>query len=543
MFIERLKLWWSIYWVWVLIGLLLLISVLLPAWYMVGMEENTRRYLMAMNLVNMPFQVIATLIFVGLLYIMQFGGFSSLRKRRIKTSAVKVHFSDVIGLGEAKREAWETVQLIKDRTRLKAIGGKILRGVLMVGPPGCGKTMLAKAIATEAGVPFLSCSGSEFVEVFVGVGASRMRRLFGQARAYARAYGACIIFIDELEVIGRHRILHDAFGGGAETNSTQNQLLVEMDGLNDEAANVVVIGATNAGSCLLDQALRRPGRFDREIFVGKPNLEERGRLFEHYLSKVKFDPAISVAKLARKAVSKTPAEIENIVKEAALIAARKRKEKLEYKELSEAVERIELGIEHRLSLTPQERERVAYHEVGHLVVLYLTHPTNDVFKISIRQRGSALGVVHSVPREEMYTDDSPSILADIRFALGGYAGERLKYGVTSNGVSSDFSAAMNMARGMVWRFGMGPSGLVGDFSGEKLSEQTLSVLNQDTQKILQSQLAEVEALLKKEWQLVEVLVRAVLEREELDFDEITDIFTRNGKPPRLIPGGPQAENA
>ena len=536
MFWHKLKLFWDRYWVWVSISCLVALSLLIPLWYLPAMEENTRKYILAMQVAALPYGVFQTLIFVGLLYIMQFsGGFAMFKKSCVKAEAVNIKFTDVIGLGQAKREAWEVVQLISDRRRVASLGGKILRGVLLVGPPGCGKTLLAKAIATEAGVPFLSVSGAEFVEVFVGVGASRVRRLFALARSHARAYGACIVFIDELEVIGRHRILHDAFGGGAETNSTQNQLLVELDGLGEEDANVIVIGATNAGEDILDEALLRPGRFDRKIFIGRPNLQEREQLFAYYLKKIKYDSQIDVARLARKAVRKTPAEIENIIKEAALIAARNRKDFVTYKEFSEAVERIELGVEHRLNLTPREKEMTAYHEAGHVLALYLTHPVDDVFKVSIRQRGGTLGVVHSVPREELYACDRDTLLAHIRVALGGYAAEKIKYGVTTDGVSADFTGATTYAHNMVWRLGMGESGLVGNFASipqAQLSDAMTEKLNWETQRILSAQLAEVEKLLQDEWVIVEELARALVQKEELDFDEVAEIFTRHGKPQR-----------
>ena len=287
----KIKLFLRDHWLGLSIAAVTLVAVLFPVWYLAGIEENTRRYIISMNVASMPWMVLNTVIFVGFLYLMQSGGFSALKKTKIDAGLVNIKFTDVVGLGEAKREAWEVVQLIKDRTRVKAIGGKILKGVLLVGPPGCGKTMLAKAVATEAGVPFISISGSEFVEVFVGVGASRVRKLFKQAKEYAQAHGSCIIFIDEIEVIGRKRVLYDAFGGGSETNSTQNQLLVEMDGLESEA-NIVVFAATNAIENILDDALLRPGRFDRKIFVGRPNLEEREALFAYYLGKVKYAPEL-----------------------------------------------------------------------------------------------------------------------------------------------------------------------------------------------------------------------------------------------------------
>ena len=532
----KIKLFFQRHWVGLSIAAIVVIAVLFPIWYLAGVEENTRRYIISMNVASMPWMVLNTVIFVGFLYLMQSGGLSALKKTKIDAATVNIKFSDVIGLTEAKREAWEVVQLIKDRTRVKAIGGKILKGVLLVGPPGCGKTLLAKAVATEAGVPFISISGSEFVEVFVGVGASRVRKLFKQAREYAQAHGSCIIFIDEIEVIGRKRVLYDAFGGGSETNSTQNQLLVEMDGL-DSAANVVVFAATNALEEILDDALLRPGRFDRKIFVGRPNLEEREALFGYYLGKVKYDPALEIARLARKAVHKTPAEIENIVKESALIAARGSRDMVTYKDFSEAIERVELGVAHRLSLNPHEKEMTAFHEAGHLLALYLTHPTNDVFKVSILNRGGALGVVHSMPSEEIYASDSNTLLAHIRTSLGGYAAEKIKYGVTTEGVSSDFANVTRLAHNMVWKLGMGKAGFIGDFTVIPQHERSSDInntLNREAQDIIKEQYALVDALLKENWPIVERFVKELLAREELDYDEIASVFTEYGKPPRPL---------
>lgn len=531
MFWYKIKLFFEKHWLSITIIFLIFISLILPVWYLSKMEENTRRYIMGINIASMPWGVLQTLIFVGLLYLLHYGGgFTRFKKANIKKGMVNVKFSDIIGLSQAKREAWEVVELIKDRKKVKAIGGKILKGVLLIGPPGCGKTMLAKAIATEAGVPFISVAGSEFVEVFVGVGASRVRKLFKEARREAKAHGACIIFIDELEVIGRRRILYDAFGGGAETNSTQNQLLVEMDGLNDDDANVIVFGATNAISDILDEALLRPGRFDRKIYIGKPNLEEREQLFKYYLGKVKYNSSIDIPRLARKAVYKTPAEIENIVKEAALIAARNKREVIEYQDLTAAIERIELGFAHKLSMTEKEREMTAYHEVGHLVILYLSHPTRDVFKISILNRGGTLGVVHSIPKEELYTTDRESLLANIRVSLGGYVAEKIKYGNTSDGVSADFSNAMSIAHNMVWKFGMGTDGFLGDFTlipERQLSNEMVAKLNFQTKQIIDEEYKNAEKILRENWDIVEDFVKVLLEKEELDYDEIVEIFKKH----------------
>ena len=530
-------------WLWVAILLGVVVAIVLPIWYMSGMEESVRRYIIGINVASLPWGILQTLVFVAFLYLLQYGGgFARFRKAKIAAARVNIRFPDVIGLMEAKREAWEVVQLIKDRAALRRVGGKILHGMLLIGPPGCGKTMLAKAIATEAGVPFLSTAGSEFVEIFVGVGASRVRKLFKQARQYSRAYGACIIFIDELEVVGKTRVFMDAFGGSSESNSTLNQLLVEMDGLTDEDLHVVVIGAMNAAEEVLDPALVRPGRFDRTITIGRPNLQERQEIFAYYSKKIRLDPGVDLARLARKAVYKTPAEIENILKEAALIAARERREMVTYKDISAAIERIELGVAHRLNMTPKEREVTAYHEAGHLVILYLTHPTNDVFKASIIQRGGTLGVVHSIPREELYSSDLHTLKAHVKVALAGYVSERLKYGVTTDGVSADFANAMRIAHDMVWRYGMGGDGLFGDFTRipkEQLSDSLKEKLNDATQKVLHEALGEVEETLKAESRIVERFAHELLDHDELDYDEIVAVFQEYGKPPKGIAVAPQ----
>ncbi|MEI8176880.1 MAG: AAA family ATPase, partial [Candidatus Omnitrophota bacterium] len=433
---------------------------------------------------------------------------------------------DIIGIDEAKAEAWEVVQLIKDHQRLKKIGGKIIRGILMLGPPGCGKTYLAKAVATEAGIPFISISASEFMEVFVGVGASRMRKLFKKARRLAEANGGCIVFIDELDAIGRKRSF-SFLGGGGETNTTLNQLLVEMDGLKENEQNVIVIGATNAPEAELDEALKRPGRFDRKVYIDRPNLEGREAIFKHYLSKVKYDTAIDVGKLARQAVYKSPADIMNIVKESALIATRSGRDMVTHKDISDAIDRIDLGIKHRKFMTPGEKEMVAYHESGHLVVLYLRHPTKDVFKASIISHKGALGMVQPQMKEELHTESKEALLTDIEVFLSGYASEKIKYGTTSSGVASDFKGAMWVAHRMVWSLGMSDAGVVGDYSTippEEISDELKNRLNNETQKIMQRCLGEAERILREEWKIVERFVQELLAKEELEYDEIDAIF-------------------
>jgi cell division protease FtsH len=536
---AKIRLFFQRNWLWFAIAGGVTVAIILPIWYMAGMDESVRKYIIGINIASLPWGIIQTLVFVAFLYLLQYGGgFGQFRKSRVKSGQVNVKFTDVIGLTEAKKDAWEMVQLIKDRAALKKVGGKILHGMLMVGPPGCGKTMMAKAIATEAGVPFLSASGSEFVEVFVGVGAARVRKLFKQARQFSRAYGACIIFIDELEVLGRSRVYFDAFGGNQEGNQTLNQLLVEMDGLNDDGTPIVVIGAMNAQEEVLDAALLRPGRFDRTIAISRPNLQERTEIFEYYAKKIKIAPTVDIARLARKAVYKTPAEIENILKESALIATRDKREVITYKDITAAIERIELGVAHRLNMTTHEREMTAFHEAGHLLILYLTHPTNDVFKASIIQRGGILGVVHSIPREELFSSDGETLKAHIKVALGGYMAEKLKFGVTTDGVASDFSNAMIIAHNMIWKYGMGEKGFVGDYTRipkEQLSEALKEKLNAATQRLLQQSVDEVESTLKSESHILDRFARELLKRDELDYDEIVAIFQEYGKPPRALP--------
>ncbi len=400
----------------------------------------------------------------------------------------------------------------------------------MVGPPGCGKTYLAKAVATEAKVPFISVSGSEFTEVFVGVGASRVRKLFKRARMLAYGHGACIVFIDELDAIGRQRSF--SFMGGQETNATQNQLLIEMDGLKEKSADVIVIGATNAAEGVLDEALLRSGRFDRKIYIDRPDLAGREKIFKYYLDKIKYDSSsVNISRLAKKAVYKSPADIENIVKESALIATREKRTEIKYEDITEAIERIDIGIKRQRKMTSKEREMIAFHEAGHLIVMYMLHPTDDVFKASIISRKGTLGVVYSQPREELYTSSKDKILADVKVLLAGYMSEKLKNGVTSDGVASDFKKAMMIAHDMVWKFGMGKNGFIGDYTvipETQLSESIKEKLNNETQEVLLSCVKEVEELLKLKWEIVERFVDELLKKEELEYDEIEEIFKQYG---------------
>ncbi len=513
----------------VILVAVVVILVILSVIGLMSLESFYRK----MTLATMPVQFIMAGIHAGIFVFMYLtfmrGGFAKLDKAPIKGKDVSITWDDVIGMKEAKQEANEVVQLIKDRARVTKMGGSVVKGLLMLGPPGCGKTYMAKAIATEADMPFISMSGSEFVEVFVGVGASRVRKLFKKARDLAYGYGGCILFIDEIDAIGRSRTF--SFMGGQETNSTLNQVLAEMDGLKGKESNIVVIGATNAPEEHLDQALLRPGRFDRKIIVTNPSQEDREELFKFYLNKVKAEKGLDLGRLARRAVGKSPADIANIVKESALIATRNKKKAIGQKEISEAFERVDLGIKHRLSVTPGEKEMTAYHESGHLIVTFLKAPSKSVFKASIIPRRGTLGVVWSPEKEELHNRSKEQLMSDIMISLGGYVAEKIRFGTTTTGVSSDFQKAMKVAHGMVWQIGMGESGYVGDYTAvpkEELAEEIKVTLNKDTNSIMNECMKEVEKTLTAKKKVLDRFSKELLEREELEYDEIIQIFEEYG---------------
>ncbi|UCD15768.1 MAG: AAA family ATPase [Candidatus Omnitrophota bacterium] len=494
-----------------------------------------------------PFQIFISIvtgfvfvIFYSFMYMWLFfgGGFAKLSQKKIKEKEVDVKWSDVIGMESVKLEISEVIKLLKDRAQLKRIGGKVIKGVLMVGPPGCGKTYLAKAIATETGLPFLPSVGSEFVGIFVGLGAMRIKSLFKQARTLADINGGCIVFIDEIDSIARPRVGVSGFGGGISHNATINQLLSELDGLRQEESNIVIIAATNVNEEELDPALMRAGRFDRKVYVDYPQLEDRKNLFKYYLDKTKYDPDIDVAVLARKTVYFSPADISNMVREASLIAVRNNREITIMKDLSEAYDRVEFGFKSGLLLSEKEKVWVAYHEAGHAIIAYLMHPTTDVVKASIIPRKGFLGYAHPVPREEIHIDTKNQLLASIKTSLASYVAEKLKFGSTGSGVNTDFSNALKTAHNMVYRWGMGETGILGNFYtpgifhptyGLTVSEKIRQKLDEDVQKILSSCLKEVEEILTKEKDLLEYFARELLKKEELEYDEIVEIFKKHGK--------------
>ena len=560
---ERIALFFELHWVALAIVVVMVLSILWPILALSGIDSYQRSYILAFFSLTPVQSILYSGIFVAMLFWLHYGGgsFSKLAKSRVRGDQVNVRWDDVIGMEEAKHEAWEVVELLKDHVKVTQIGGKVLRGVLLIGPPGCGKTYLAKAIATESGLPFLSISGSEFIEIFVGTGPARVRKIFKKAQQMARVEGGCIVFIDELDAVGTSRGADLGFGAQTERNNTVNELLVQMDGLESQRYNIVVIGATNANERVLDEALLRPGRLDRKIYVDRPGLEDREKLYQFYLGKVKADGAIDIARLARRSVWKSPADIENIVKEAALIAARNQRQLIAFKDLSEALERIELGFKRRRKMNEEERRRIAYHEAGHVVVTYLLHPTDDVFKASIISRRDALGVVYHQPREELFTSSRTRILANIKAALAGYAAEKLKFESTSDGVAADFRNAMTQAHTMVWRLGMGTNGYVGDYevllsswafreagAGDRISDRTKERLNEETHKILAECVKDVERLLRAEDVLLDRFANELLKKDELEYDDIEAIFTEYGRQrvlsaPTPAPGGPASPSS
>ncbi len=529
MITRRLRMYLRTYKTIIIVVCIVIILLILSVIGLMSLESFYRK----MTIATMPVQFIMAGIHAGIFVFMYLtfmrGGFAKLDKAPIKGKDVSIRWDDVIGMYDAKQEAWEVVQLIKDRATVTKMGGSVVKGLLLLGPPGCGKTYIAKAVATEANMPFISMSGSEFVEVFVGVGASRVRKLFKKARDLAFGFGGCILFIDEIDAIGRSRSF--SFMGGQETNSTLNQLLAEMDGLKGKDDNIVVIGATNAQETHLDQALLRPGRFDRKIMVTLPSQDDREELFKFYLDKVKAEEGMDLGRLARRAVRKTPADIANIVKEAALIATRNKKKAIGLKEISEAFERVDLGIKHRMTVTPREKEMTAYHESGHLIINYLKAPSKTVFKASIIPRRGTLGVVWAPEREELHSKSKEQLLEDIMMDLGGYVAEKIRYGTTTTGVASDFSKAMNIAHAMVWQLGMGESGLVGDYTvipKEQLSEKVRQTMNSDTGVLLKTSLEAVEETLTEKRKILDRFASELLKREELEYDEIIAIFDEYG---------------
>jgi cell division protease FtsH len=443
---------------------------------------------------------------------------------------LRTTFRDVAGVDEAVAELREVVDFLRNPGKYQKLGGRIPKGVLLLGPPGTGKTLLARAVAGEAGVRFFYLSGSSFVELFVGLGAARVRDLFEQAKANA----PCIIFIDEIDTIGKSRggAVSGNIGGHDEREQTLNQLLTEMDGF-DPSRGVILMAATNRPE-VLDPALLRPGRFDRQVVVNLPDRKGRKAILEVHARGVKLAPDVDLERIAGRTPGASGADLANIVNEAALLAARAGKDAVEQAELEEAVDRISLGLERRsLVLDPETRERVAYHELGHALVALNAPHADPLHRVSIVPRGvAALGVTQQLPADDRYVLTQAQLEDRLAVMMGGRAAERLIYGDTSTGAQSDLQQATMLARRMVEEFGMseriGPVALVrpglflgGDgLRGEPVSPAIAAEADAEVRRIVEEAEARAEQVLSERRDALERVAPVLLEREELDADEL-----------------------
>ena len=496
------------------------------------------------------------LLFIGIFFFlmrqMQGGGkggafsFGKSRARMMDESSNVVTFADVAGCDEAKEEVSELVDFLRDPTKFQKLGGRIPRGVLMVGSPGTGKTLLAKAIAGEAKVPFFSISGSDFVEMFVGVGAARVRDMFEQAKKAA----PCIIFIDEIDAVGRQRGA-GLGGGNDEREQTLNQMLVEMDGF-EGTSGVIVIAATNRPD-VLDPALLRPGRFDRQVVVPLPDIRGREQILKVHMRKVPISSDVDPSVLARGTPGMAGADLANLVNEAALFAARSNKRLVDMDDFERAKDKIFMGPERRsMVMTDDEKRATAYHESGHAVVAKSLPGTDPVHKVTIVPRGRALGVTWQLPERDRISLYKDQMLSQIAIMFGGRIAEDLFVHRISTGASNDFERATRVARDMVTRYGMsdkmGPM-VYGEDEGEvflgrsitthkNVSETTMQQVDAEIRKIIDEQYALAKKILEENRDKVEAMTAALMEWETIDADQVNDIM--EGHPPRS-PKVPQSQ--
>ena len=455
-------------------------------------------------------------------------------RARLIENTKKVTFADVAGADEAKQELEEVIDFLKDPAKFQRLGGKIPKGVLMVGPPGTGKTLLAKAVAGEADVPFFSISGSDFVEMFVGVGASRVRDMFAQAKKNA----PCLLFIDEIDAVGRHRGA-GLGGGNDEREQTLNQLLVEMDGF-EEKENVILIAATNRPD-VLDPALLRPGRFDRQVTVTNPDKKGREEILNVHVKKVPLAKDVNLSVIARGTPGFSGADLANLVNEAALLAARKNKTKVTSKDFDEAKDKVLMGTERKsMAMDENEKKLTAYHEAGHAICSLFVEETDPIHKATIIPRGRALGMVQQLPEKDQYSYSKTKMLSRLIITMGGRVAEELKFGpkkITS-GASSDIAAATNLARSMVTEWGMseklGPV-LYAENTGEvflgksvtqskNMSEETAKLVDAEIKALVIGGYEGAKKLLSEHKEDWEKLSEALIEYETLTGEEIKDIL-------------------
>jgi len=479
---------------------------------------------------------------------MQTGGnralsFGKAKAKLVSEKSVKVTFADVAGIEEAKGEVQEVIDFLKDPQKFQKLGGKIPKGVLLVGAPGTGKTLLARAIAGEAGVPFFSISGSDFVEMFVGVGASRVRDLFEQAKKSA----PCIIFIDEIDAVGRHR--GAGIGGGHdEREQTLNQLLVEMDGF-ESNQGVIILAATNRPD-VLDPALLRPGRFDRQVVVPQPDVKGRLEILKVHTRNIPVDEKVSLEQIARGTPGFSGADLANLVNEAALLAARKSKSKVERSDFEAAKDKVLMGVERKsMIISETEKKNTAYHEAGHALVAKLTPGTDPLHKVSIIPRGRALGVTQQLPIDDRYTYSKDYLMKALGVLLGGRAAEEIALKHTTTGAGNDLEHATELARKMVTEWGMseklGPLtfGKKDEqiFLGREIakhkdySEKTAIDIDEEVKRIVIEAYNTAKNLLLVNYNLLDALAHALLEKETLDGEEIDVIIKEAESKMAILP--------
>ncbi len=487
-----------------------------------------------------PMELILLLFLVALILIViffrpvqsgsRFFTFAQSRAKLIRPEEVKVRFSDVAGVEEVKEELAEVVEFLKDPEKFTRLGGRMPKGILLVGPPGTGKTLLAKAIAGEAGVPFFSISGSDFVEMFVGVGAARVRDLFSQAKRHA----PCIIFIDEIDAVGRHRGI-GAGGGHEERDQTLNQLLVEMDGF-DSREGIVVIAATNRPD-ILDPALLRPGRFDRRIEVPPPDLKGREAILKVHAKNIPLAEDVDLSVVAKGTPGFTGADLANLLNEAALIAARQGKSKVDMTDIEKAKDKILLGKERKgIAISEEERQLSAYHEAGHALVAHLLPGTDPVYKVSIIPRGRTLGVIQQLPIDERHVYPKDYLIKKIMILLGGRVAEEFVFGQATTGSGDDLEKATEIARRMVCEWGMsqalGPcaypsrDGLfLRDYADPRCySEKTAREIDEEIRRILKACYEKDKEIIAKHIKYLHILAETLLERETVDGETLKEIL-------------------
>jgi len=463
--------------------------------------------------------------------------FGKSRARMTDEAQNTITFADVAGCDEAKEEVQELVDFLRDPSKFQKLGGRVPKGVLLVGNPGTGKTLLARAVAGEAKVPFFSISGSDFVEMFVGVGAARVRDMFENAKKHS----PCIIFIDEIDAVGRHRGA-GVGGGNDEREQTLNQLLVEMDGFEGHAG-IIVVAATNRPD-ILDPALLRPGRFDRQVVVPLPDIRGREEILKVHMRKVPISGDVRPDLIARGTPGFSGADLANLVNEAALFAARGNKRLVDMDDFEKAKDKIMMGAERRsMVMNEDEKRNTAYHESGHVVVAKLVPKSDPVHKVTIIPRGRALGLTMQLPEEDRYAYDRQYLMSRIAVLFGGRIAEELFMNQMTTGASNDFERATSMARDMVTRYGMSDLGVMvyGENEGEvflgrsvtqhkNLSEATMQKVDTEMRRIIDEQYGLARKLLEENREKVEVMAHALLEWETLDSDQIDDIMA--GKSPR-----------